>query len=191
MSLLKEGHRVIEGIGERLGIVQREKGLSPEDYRASLGDMDQCMLSAFEQAFRGLQGNRDFADVELGLIAIGSTTLPEAKRHHPVRDIDLRILHSTTGGRCSRKAVALLRERIKDLLEVSGLEYKEFDSTASLWVYPDGTKWLDFYNSCPSFVVQRGYGLPLHICISGPDTYSLPEHLHEERRRRTRFVRLA
>lgn len=187
MSVLEQGRRIVERVGEGLGIAR--KGLSPEHYRASLGTTEQMTVTAFEQFVKGLQGSGEFPDVKFALIAVGSTTRPEDKRHHPVRDIDLRILHSTRNDQLSGDVVDRLREIIRDFLRGSGFDFRESGSTDSLYIYPDGTRWMDSYNSDPSFVIS-GAGLPVHLCISGPGAYNLQDHLREERRCNTSFVLL-
>lgn len=197
MSTKEQGRGIVSGIRElfeivRIGLSENKisaNELSAEDYLLRLSAEDRKEVERFVGFIKGLEGTKGFENAKLGVIAIGSLTRPQEKLHHPVRDIDLKILHAAKN---SRQRESVVRNLCKEITEYIIIERKLFDfndqnSTASF--SRDGTKWV--CNSNPSFRVKPQEGcLPLHISISGPRTHDLHADLKEERRCNTYFALL-
>lgn len=177
MSLLKEGHRLVTDFGENLGVVRRE--LPSLQYFRHLSEEDRKQVSSLLTHMCFLEREEGFNGVCVGVIAVGSTTRPEHKRHHPPKDIDLRILHSVPEGHRVKRAdvINLLRETVRKYLKDQSIDFTEREWAHGYDVVP-----------CPSFTTRNHTGLPLHIIISGVDTPDLETHLAEERRENKYFV---
>lgn len=191
MSTKEQGRRIVSGIREIFGIARiglSENEISTEDYLLRLSAVNQEEVKRFVGFIKSLEGTKGFKDVKLGVIAIGSLTRPQEKLHHPIRDIDLRILHAAKNSQ-RESVVQNLCEKIREYIIIQRklFDFNEQNSTASF--FRDGTKWV--CNSNPSFKVKPQEGcLPLHISISGPGTHDLHADLQEERRCNTYFALL-
>lgn len=168
------------------------ESLAPED-RQHVEDF----LSYARTLHQTLFGN------DIAVTAVGSTVMPEARRHHPPADIDLRILNSAPPMNTQRMHVIdLVRVGIKAHLEQTGLQFEEDKATVSSRMV-ESTSWdgngnkkkgltpfLDWYNNDPSITVHYPEGLPLQLSISGIDNWDLPTFLNRERQRNNYFALL-
>lgn len=143
-------------------------------------------------------------DVQIAVTVVGSSTRSEEKRHHPVRDIDLRILNSADPNSDLRlSTVGTIREAVRGYLEESQVTFDENEVTmeermvSGFGFDPDTGKrieelmpYVDWYNNDPSFTTNSDTGIPLHISISGIDNFSLPKYLQKEQEMKTDIVLL-
>ncbi len=119
------------------------------------------------------------------MTAVGSSVRAEVKRHHPMEDIDLRILNSApVNSQLRQHTIDLIRDSVKDYLQAIGVEFEEDSATVSTrWVRESRgglVPFVDWYNNDPSFTVKYPEGHPLQISISGVDNFDLETYLRKE-----------
>lgn len=169
--------------------------LTPDRYLQTLGEQDRKHVTSFIDFTRSL--DQSLQNVRLAVTAVGSTVRPESLRHHPPRDIDLRVLHSApTKSEERAKTIALLRDSaIPGYLRNSGVDFEEADYTEERRLLVEEISvdaetgeikkelmpYFDWYNEDPSLVVNYSEGLPLQISISGTTKYDLDKYLRGER----------
>lgn len=196
----KESGGLAASAMEMIGLLKRE--LSAEDYLKLLSEEDRENVQDFANFIQSLSKSKpdQFQDIRLGVIAVGSTVQPEDKRHHPPKDIDLRVLHTTPSDHKLRRnnTVDLTKAAVRDYLERKGLNFEERDSTTHTDMVKAQSIDIETHtnqeilaNRDPSFRTSNHKGIPLHIIISGADTYDLEKHLGKERQERTYFSLIA
>ena len=169
--------------------------LRTEAYLDSLDEGSRRKVDEFSNYLHNLQDQ--LGDVRIALTAVGSSTVSKERRHHPVGDVDLRILNSAPPDSMDRsRAVLTIREGVRGYLMKNGDQFVEESSTSEerLIKRREGGRdtlipFVDWYNDDPSFLVQSD-GLPLHISISGVDNYELDRYLGLESKKRTSAVLL-
>jgi hypothetical protein len=154
-----------------------------EKYLSTLAPVDRAQVEELLTFTQKLQ--EDVGDISIAVEAFGSTTRPPEKRHHPPKDIDIRILNSAPTNTLEREeAVQLISEAVLIFLTENK---KDFTPSSHSWdrtfaKSTDGqlVEFIDYSNNDPSFEIKTPDGLPLHICISGIDRLPLKKHLRLE-----------
>ena len=184
--------------------------LAPENYLASLSEQDRAHVTSFLTYASALRTSLNGTD--LAVTAVGSSVRSESERHHPVRDIDLRILNSAPPkSELRQHAVGFIKDSIRTYLQAAGVEFAEDDATVSSrmvegsssgwqedpqtgerkWVEQKGLlPYVDWYNNDPSFTIGYPEGLPVQLSISGVDNWDLNTYLRKERENNGHFVLL-
>ncbi len=180
-----------------LGEPRSANELSRETYLASLSEHDRAHVADFLTYASELRALLN--EVGLAVTVVGSSTRPESERHHPIEDIDLRILNSAPPGSEQRQQVVeSIKNSIRAHLQTMGMKFEEDNVTVSSIMVRSTSgsgqrelePFLDWYNDDPSFVVKYPEGLPLHISISGLYNLDLDRYLRKEREHNGRFALL-
>lgn len=158
--------------------------LAPQSYLDTLAEQDRAHVQDFLTYARVL--HQSLNRVGLAVTAVGSSVRPEAQRHNPVGDIDLRVLNSTPANSDLRQeVVGVIRDSVRSHLQTTGAEFEEDNATVETrWVKESRgglVPFVDWYNDDPSFVVKHQDGLPIQISISGLNNYDLDTYLRRER----------
>jgi len=169
--------------------------LRTEAYLDSLDEISRRKVDEFSDFSRRLQDQ--LRAVQIAVTAVGSSTVSEERRHHPVEDVDLRILNSAPPHSMDRSSAILsIREGVRGYLMKNGDQFVEDNSTLEERLIKGKVggrdtliPFVSWYNDDPSFLVQ-GEGLPLHISISGIDNYELDRYLGLESKKWTSAVLL-
>ncbi len=146
-------------------------------FMESLSTPDRANVTAFVQFMYGLSSPLPY---DLAVTAVGSATKGVDTLSRTFNDIDLRVLHSVKGVAAREVVVEQLRDSIRTHLIEHGLEFEENENTLSTIITKSGSRFADFYNRDPSFIVNFGQGHPLHVSLSGADNPPLEKYLTYE-----------
>ncbi len=173
--------------------------LSAEVYLGSLSASDRSHVEHFLSFTRTLRFTPTGPHLA-AVIAVGSTTRPEAGRHHPAEDIDLRILNSapSKGTNLREHMVDYIEDSVRGYLQSSGIDFQEFAYTSLRqmgWAKEPGLKVLRPYfyvdtSTEPSFLANYPDGLPLHLSVSGVEGWPTMDYLKAEREHNQYFALL-
>lgn len=182
---------VVASVQNLVGEPRSANELTPQSYLESLGEQDRTHVQQFLTYARAL--HQSLNGVEVAVTAVGSSVRTETERHHPVGDIDLRVLNSApVNSELRQHVVGFIRDSVRSHLQATGAELEEDDATVSSRMVRESrggsVPFVDWYNNDPSFTVRYPEGLPLQVSISGADNYDLGTYLRKEREHNGHFA---
>jgi len=172
-----------------------EHELFPEAWFSSLNETDRVHVTDFVNYIKTYYPATTLFPT--AITAVGSSVRSEAARHHPPKDIDIRILSDTPPlSEERREEIVQLRNTIRGYLEENHIPFEEIDFTVKRrMVRIDAPKeeyaeYIDYNNNDTSFEVAHEDGLPLHISIAGETSFNMEKYLRTEREHNASFVLL-